>query len=145
MRASRKQAIESRANKQAAEKAEAKRQEELKLQTKIAKNLDSHRARANALLKVLKKGAPESYDFGAYDHHLDLQRVYAGDFEPYTGDYESDGQLQLAALRGYVDGIMKRDVSAMNINTINPVAIARERDRIYMAYYAYQNLYAQRC
>jgi hypothetical protein len=138
-------AVEDLAAAEIAKQAEAKRQPELRLQAKIAKNLQSHRAQAGEVLKFLKKGALDNYDFSAYNHQLDLKRVYSGDFEPYTGDYESDGQLQLSALGGYVQGVVNRDIRAMSVNSLDPVKIARERDGIYMSYYAYHNVYAQRC
>jgi hypothetical protein len=138
-------AAEELAAAENAKQAQAKRDAQLKLQAKIAKNLQGDRAKAGEVLKFLKKGALDDYDFSAYNHQVDLKRVYSGDFEPYTGDYESDGQLQLSALGGYVQGVVNRDIRAMSVNSLDPVKIARERDGIYMAYYAYQNVYAQRC
>jgi len=144
---------ESRKRRDAAE-AEARRLEEARqaeqerLQ-KLAGKRELHRAKAAPLLVLYKGGAPAVYNFTAYEQHQALQNIYAGNFTPFNGDYESDADAQARAAGALLNGYFKRDLDesmARMPDAVNAAAaFARLRLPLKIAYFVYQEAYADQC
>jgi hypothetical protein len=129
--------------------AERKRQAEIERQQKIAGKREADRARAAEVLRYLRKGSPEKYNFSGYEFRDALQNIYDGNFEPFTGGYESEIEYKSKYLGSMLGSLYEKDANAALTSIFSSTAktldMVQRRGFVEMAYYAYQNVYAQQC
>ena len=127
---------------------EARRAEQEQLRKQAAKR-ELHRTQAAPLLLLYKGGAPTVYNFAGYEQQQALQNIYAGNFTPFNGDYESDADAQARAAGAMLNGYFKRDLGesmARMPDAVNEAAaFARLRLPLKIAYFVYQEAYAEQC
>ncbi len=133
------------AGEEQARKAEEQRQAEINRRENIARKLESHRVKAAPVLRLYKKGAPAKFNFSGYEQQEVLQNIYAGDFEQFTGGYDSEfldnADAKNAAL---MLGCMMGNGTSCAQQT-KMMAVARRRVLIRLAYLAYHQEYAEQC
>ncbi len=141
-----------RAAEEAAErariKAEQQRQAEIQRQEKLKKRQEDHRARARDVLPLLKANSPEQYSFSGYSTQNTLEKIYRGDFEQFTGGFESlaDATKSVRSAFGNADprnpfGFLAELVAS----GFEVEDMVNRRRSINTIFYTYHNVYKDQC
>ena len=135
----------------------AKREEERKLKEEeekrkaaiaFEKKKESHRAKAATVLGLYKKGGGLKYDFSGYSQKQDLENIYSGNFEPFTGGYESSVlQKQQVSFLGILTGggTYESAMARLNEELAKTRDVMSHRLPIMIAYFAYHQAYEKQC
>jgi hypothetical protein len=106
------------------------------------RKIPNDRSIAAGTLATLKRGARDPYDFAGYAYEDRWQSIYDGKFEYFTGGYMSAKDLDMEMLNSVFTG---GPYSGLSSAAAKGTDITFRRHFLNMAFYAYHNLYAQRC